>query len=685
MNPQQLRQIIDQQMQIGLALANSDADSLPEVSLAATTRRIAMLLQSQRHSVAAPLQPLPSAECMAAFAEQQTTELEEQQVVAACIHDMGILFQLVNIVDQKLNNVSLPPSNEVMAGLLALAPQAVHPSRETHLIEAQFIEAPPIKAQLVESQLAPGQLTRLNSSSQVELSATPQTNGHRSALLQNRRSSIQWRLAVGAMVAATALLAIFSAGYLMTNNAKPNQNQLGAAQKNQAQPSMIDAVKSPNAVELAEIPSTEVQPNNAQLARETHQPPQPKLDSPEIAAAEPLEKLPSNSLPAPPMPEVKPTPMEVPPQFASAKFGRWEQVSGIVAASQSRESPNWQAVSQADGKELVDENQPLSWMTPPGCYAQAAFGAQGKLILRENSLATFRTQTKDSDVLPVCELEYGAVYVSNALANHLLQIDTTSNISLQLELAESASLIAWVEGSELRLLPQGNVTADGQMLVSGKVIQVAQDHIEPIELLMELPEWCQQLPKESVLSRAILGNLDQSTNLAQAIDHQLIGLLSRQSTPQSLKLIQQLSQWRVAMDSDYPLRAALSPITPVRLVALNSILSDTTEERFVAARRSLLGRLQPPGEDRRRLQMLRMQLKPSRQDVAAWLNELTGDDPELAALADYMFRSQAATGPNFDPTAPRAQRELVKRAWLKLYTGQLTRPNAPASAIRNVP
>lgn len=671
MNPQQLRQIIRQQMQIGLTLVNSDADSPPDVSLAAATRRIAMQLQAQAHSVAAPLQPLPSAECLAAFAEQQTTEWEEQQVVAACIHDMGILFQLVNIVDQQLNNVSLPVSGEVMAGLLALAPQAASPSRE---------------AQLVESQLAPGQLTHLPPSIQADLTATSLTNGKRSARLQNRRTSIQWRWAVGAMVAATVLAAIFTAGNLMTDNAKPNQNQLGAVQKDRPQPPMTDAVESHDAVELPEpIPSTEVQPNGVQLADETLQPLQPTLDSPGFAVTDPKEKSPANSPPAPPMPEVEPTPMDVPPKLATAKFGRWEQVIGIVAASQSSESPNWRAVRQADQKELVDKDQSLSWMTPPGCYAQAAFGAQGKLILRENSLATFRTQTKESGVLSVCDLEYGAIYVSNALASHLLQIDATSNISLRLELAESASLVAWIEGNALRIIPQGNVTANGQVLASGKVVQVAEDMLEQTELLLEQPEWCQQLPKENVLSRTILANLDQSINLAQAVDQQLIGLLSRQQTPQSLKLIQQLSQWRVAMECDYPLRAALSPIAPVRMVLFNSILSDTTEQRFVAARRSLLGRLQPLGEERRRVQILRMQIKPTRQDVAAWLNELTGDDPELAALADYMFRSQTATGPNFDPTAPRGQRELVKRAWTKLYTGQIAKPNAPASAIRNAP
>ncbi len=655
MNPQQLRQIIQLHLQIGLASSTPSADCPSDTALATATRRIADQLQSQRNLVAAPRQPLPSAECLAAFAMQQTTSAEEQQVVASCIHDMGILFQLVNIFDQQLNSLAEPVPADVLARLLALGPKDAKAVRE-----AASVTINPAQPSVTSGNITAHQPMVV----------------HRRADSTNRSHGNAWKWTGTALLATSALIAAFFAGYWISRDPNPNHGQSNLSppkapqqpehsekEQHEKEPIAIE----PPLLELVETPSQSL--DSVQMADEKSVPPQPNSESPTLAL-EPPEPSSNSEIPQlAPMPEHTTAPQFSAPALAATRLGAWKQVIGIVATSPDREYPVWQAVTESNVVTVIDETKLVSWMTPPSCYAQTTFGDRGKFILRENSLASFRMRESNSEVWPVCELEYGAVYIENDLANHQVQIVAASTANLRLVLNENASLVAWVEGRELRLLSHGEVKANGQPLVSGKLVRVENDTLNVVPESVEVPGWCQKLPKENLLSRAILANLDGSEDLAKSVDQQLIRLLSRPSTPQLLNLVQQLSQWRVAMDIDSPLRSAVSPITPVRLAAFSALMSDTAEQRFLVARRSLFARLQLD-DARRRLQIVRRRVQPNRQDIATWLNELTGDNSELAALADFMFRSQVAVGPDFDPTAPRAQRELSKREWMKVVTGR---------------
>jgi hypothetical protein len=629
-NPQQLRQTIEQQLLLAASLASPSADSSAEISLSAVTRRVAEQLDTHKAYVASPAQPLPSAECLAAFVERQTSRIEEQHVVASCVHDMGILFQLVNIIDQQIHSPVAAVPSDVMARLLSLG------NKETHL--------PKPSASAVEK---------------VPLSSGLQTER------DLRTKSHVRRLWIGASIlAASAIFLAFVIANLVLNDRRPTQDQLGVSPNDNSQPPKVNDQE--DLPRIVETPSRS--PDSIQVVedKERQIPTDPESND---LANNPLNQSPNTNITDNvTTPEKMTTPVVAPSKLPMVKFGRWEKVVGILAASPDREYPIWEAVTESKRKDVVDETRVLTWLTPPGCYAQARYGDQGKLVLRENSVASFRIQEDRSGVLPICELHYGAIFIAGTQTKHQVQIGDSSSMSVRMELEENTSLLAWKENGELRFLPRGKVRSNGQLLVNGKAVRVSAEGLEVIQELKEEPGWCQQLPKQNVLTQTILGNLDESNDLAKSVDQQLSRMLSRPSVL-SLKHIQQLALWRVAMEGDSPLRAAISPIPAVRMALFRMLMSDTTEMPFAAAKRNLLGRLQQ-GEGQRRIQIVRGQLKPTRQDLAAWLNELTGDDTEIAALADYMFRSRVQAGPDFDPTAPRVQREISKREWTRVITGR---------------
>ena len=93
--PQQLLDIVREHLQ----RVNASARDGRSRSLSSIARDIAVDLACLKIAVPLPAEPLPNAESLAAFCEGQASSHEELAILSACVHDAGLLLQLLSIAE----------------------------------------------------------------------------------------------------------------------------------------------------------------------------------------------------------------------------------------------------------------------------------------------------------------------------------------------------------------------------------------------------------------------------------------------------------------------------------------------------------------------------------------------------------------------------------------------------------
>lgn len=646
MNRQQLLEMI--------RVASREAVQLngraPAPPLTLTMRETQASLSELKNAVAEPDLPLPSAESIASFIAGTCEAREEQQIVQACVHDVGILFQIVNAV-QAEHDQPAEVSQSLRTRLLELKGQT--DQRSNAVLEsnpAQSTGPLPLPAP-VTTELAPATTESAESQSS--------TQGHR---------RVSWQL--WGLVAAALIIAIggFAISSLRNDNAQPQLtgNELPEVRHQEEEDLLLT---QDDDAEQAEGPATGPPPDGIDDALDRLESmlvgPASNDDSATSAAGNSdAAVVPSNR----PKPENTATASNTaqPPNRndhlrSQVPPVQWDQITGILARQTEESYDRWAIVRL----EADDEQVANSWLTLPSCWARGNLANGGALVMGENT--SLQATAPSPDRVSV-NLRFGSVAMVDLPAGQRIVLSGMPKSVQELQIDQPASLlIKRIVGGAQITLNSGSVTYGSEKLPSQRTLVIKGDQVTLGSETVSAPEWIAKLPKQSALSRQILSNLDSSGDLGTAMDKQLGAMLRNvnQNNATSVNNLRKLCLWRARLAVEDESETAQHKYWMVRGAAFDSVLFSVDHLPSQMGRRRLVARLTgtPPQTIRNWIECAKGNRKPTRQDIAQWLNFLTSDDPVVAAFADYLLRKRFGGGPEFDPQATAKARAIAQRLW----------------------
>lgn len=729
----------DRLRELGRAMAVGDARSgaaegASPCSLAETVRALqAEFLEARRHVPPPPL-PMPSAEQVAAFVEGGLSESEEASVVAACLHDSGMLFQLL-VAEQAraaTENPEAPcpaPSIELRRRLVALG---------THWAEGDIVAGP--------ERLAPAPGLAPARHRTPARQRTPAT--HRTPAGPSR-VAVRW-----AVIGALAASLVWGVGWWVRGyrEGSPDAERTIA----RAEP-RGDRSSSATDVDTADAVSDTQGQEIRREVRDRSQPePAPPLADPverdrttsreEVSGQEPsagrapfppmlspasgsLSDVPARGNRAPdaatesgPM---RPTPSGLSDssaitaggdltgdrersEAASAEPGLvWTEIVGLVAEQTEPGYDRWRAIWEVESSvgdstdgftdqavEFSDQAGAQGAVTTPvrllmltGCYARGRGRFGGEFVLAEETRVSFESGS-DGDFR--WTLEMGAIAFRGMPPGTRFRIGDPAGRVVDVVSRAEADFRCWLEGGELHLAVSGGdietprVVREPkpQVIRSGRRHRLVDSGLADSGADDGLPVWVETLPTDRILSRSVLANLRGSDDLQSALDRTLVSLAGNSRAAGARRRVQEielLSRWRGGIAVEDPLEAATHPLLSVRAIQLRRLLSPRDGGPFDSVRRLYAAQLSAGQVGAVRASPLAGWLAawqgrqpPGRAEFSLWLRQLEDDDPLVAATADFLLRRFVGPGPVFDPRAPLPIRSLARRQWAPLVTSAIS-------------
>lgn len=677
------------------------------VSLSRAVREIQQSLMAD--SLPRPDTPLPSAECVAAFIAGSATPEENEQVIRASAHDLGILLQVTAAVQTR--PIVPDTSPELTKRLLSIGPK---------------------RAETLPRFLPPTVL---------EPQTQPVTNTRRfDASTKSDGLSRPW--VVGLVSAASLLVALT---WFLINNLHQNERTRGPSAELRDAPALPGGQSNPGE-NLQPRSDDSRTPDNPLLADDL-----PAEDSSRTQIESAIERLEDElarqgPTPQPPITTPQPTEQALAGQNSNHQESghgtatgdprlapmpgsqtdvslqpaiAWTQVTGILAQQTESGYDRWQAHSTASlpSQTAVDAAVPFTppkWLTLPGCYARGKLAAGGRIVVNQDSCLSAASKFMDAPGLPanasveaaagrtILELRFGSLAMLDVPAGHSIEITGVWNNPKELRVEEPASFyLKRLPGGIQLWLQSGKLTQRNQPVPLKQALLLQQNNLAPVSNTAgpkpTLPKWARQFPTSSILPRGILANLDDSVELGDAIDAQLVAMarnLNRNNAV-SRNHFTNLCRWRVKLSVEDGTGIAKHPLWFVRTAAFDLALNSNDYIPSIQAKRLLLAKLRAtpataihvpsgtatnrtpnPAQQAITVQMVRNWIEfaggrrqASRQDIGQWLQLLTVDDRVVAAFADYLLRKRYANGPTFDPRASAEVRTEAQRAWRQAITG----------------
>ena len=642
----------------------ASSDAAPQ-SLTRLMRTVQLQLRPLEASVPKPAMPLPSAETVAAFVDGQATASEEEHVVQSCIHDVGILLQVVNAV-QAESVVAAAVDSALHTRLLAMQ-RAAAPSKSViteMVIRAELVDPSP--TQSIATKTLPTRPTNL--------------------------SRIMPRIAAGVL----AVCLLVACGWLVLRSFGPDVNGNGGT--NQVVENGLDnfqstdramvrnrpevqggdqgsppALESPTNEAAVDAQGTQLAVDQSNFGQENERPVSAEVEGPALREESVLKDDSAQAVPdriatIPPKQSIGPD-MRVQPV---ARL-RWTQVVGILAEQKDLGYDHWKVISEERGQDPTSgdiRQEQRSWLTLPTCFAQGELTSGGRLVMNQD---THLDLVSDSQGQVKLDVQFGSIALIDVPAGKQLSIATSPASVSEFEFRAPSSIqIQRIIGGIQFTVAAGDVVQDGVQVPRNKRITCRQD-VREIGPDSGLETWAIEVPKSSELPRQILANFADVENLEDAMDRQLANMARNlnPSNPLSVKNFRQLCKWRSRLSVEEPTAAMKHPLWFVRNSAFDSMLLSTDHMPMLNAKRDLLARLQGVSVMRIRawVEMARGAQKPSRQDLAQWLGLIASDDSVAAAFGDYLLRKQYPNGPMFDPNADVGSRQEVQRAWRAQIAG----------------
>lgn len=632
-------------------------DEAAPQSLARVMRAVQSQLRPLESSIPTPAMPLATAETVAAFVDRQATVREEEQVVQACVHDVGILLQVVSAVEAEIA-IDSPASPALHARLLAMHRSAETPNAHvaTNRVQAELVDAMP--AMPIATKVLPGQRPM---------------RGDR---------IMPW--AAAGMLAACLLAAC---GWLVMHAIVPVVS--GGGETNQIAENKVGSVPDPERAVVSireddpsgdlnsqtdeELPiiAEAVDPRESKLAQERREEasaddhgdeqghvPETAIArgyNPDTSAQDPIAMIPSGQ-----ENRLNPNPRH-------AAVIRWTRVAGILAEQKDAGYDHWKVISENREREPLTEDIALkqgSWLTLPTCFAQGELASGGRLVMDQD---THMQLSDDSQDRMKVDVQFGSIALIDMPAGQRLSIETSAASATELTFRSLGSVqIQRIAGGIQFTVAAGDVAQDGTQIPRNKRVIYRQE-VRELGPDAGFSSWAVDMPKSSELPRQILANFTDVDDLGEAMDRQLASMARNlnPSNPLSVKNFRQLCQWRSCLSVEEPISATKHAVWLVRNAAFDSILLSNDRLSTLIARKDLLARLQGVSVIRIRAwaEMARGGQKPTRQDVSQWLSLLANEDSVVAAFGDYLLRKHYPTGPMFDPNADVGGRRETQRAW----------------------
>ncbi len=685
MDRQQLLQLINQR------ILASEAAEAAATSLSLAMRQVEHQLLPLRSAIAQPALPLPSAECVAAFVEGQVNQAEQSRVIAAAVHDVGILFQLVNAVQSLADAPSRVPS---------VGPE----------LRQRLLAIPRHSQVAIPPSIAPP-------------AANPFVNRQRVA--DSSRHHNAWLL-VAVCVAACCLVAVGWIAMTWSIKNSPAEDLRAARPR----PSNVEGGTVAETIHMAaseeRLPAPPQGAEEDVLAERQADDTRP-FASPATALAheEKLEAI-EDSVPesgVTPIPfetEVATVPNATPNNSAVADASAfppekqeqgpaivWTDITGVLASGIDEAYDKWLPVKvrtaatsqpRATSDSMQDETQhhaqPTRWLTLSTCFAKGELTNGGHIVVDEDT--SFRA-TRVGDRATWLEVDFGSIVLKDMPKNsqlHFSELPTAAN-TLQIDATAGLQLQRVAGGLEVALLSGAVHTSDGP-LPAGTTILFAGGAQRAMQQPAAMPAWAEKMPDSSALPRQVLANLDFSTELSESLDKQLF-VMARNlngSNRVAVSNFQNLCRWRadLAVENIHAVTAEHT-LWPVRLAAFDMLLNDSRRLPALRARQALFRKLlalnaarnpnaSAPAADRTGLtngtsnlrswlEMARGNRQANRQDLAEWLRLLANDDSELAAFGDYLLRKRFQGGPSFEPVSNARARAVAQKAWTKFVADNL--------------
>lgn len=687
MNREQLLDIIQHAMRPS---SSTNGHAAPP-SLASVIRRVQVAISESQKTIAAPLQPLPTAECVASFVDGNVSPQEREQVIRAAVHDLGILLQVVNSV-QALDSLPDEVSDELLTRLIRLRHEppegkAVEDGRAIE--DASGAEWQPAKAEeamvgasSIEPAASPLDVAHPH---RAETIPPPVVSPSTDALYDTKQQTWTAVVTRSAMVVAAACL-VWTAGWLAVRgdwwNTTRKPPSAGPPGVDGAPKLVEDAPRTEDAPGQPEDISTAIDRLEQQLAHGQEVP--PGTESPTALPEDPaptteysVQNVAKNDSAAPvPKSSVQPDPMSTVDRVASGPTVFWTQVTGVLAQQAEAGYDTWQIVSRPSAQRKSSDGEApemegdRSWLTLPTCYARGELVTGGELVMNQDtSLRTPPSRPGEA----VFDLRFGSIALLNLPAGGRIRLLGPQTGPGAFEIDSSASLqFRRVAGGLQVSVESGKVLFQGSALPLQRMVTL-RSQTPDLGPAAGLPDWATELPTNSGVSRQILANLDASLELSESIDRQLI-LLARNLKPNNafgMKNFRRLCLWRTRLSIEDATAVTKHPLWFVRAASFDMALSPQEHLPSMVIRRTLMTKLRGTQAQTVRswIEAANGRRRPTRQDYAHWLNMLTSDDPVVAAFADYLLRKRFADGPNFDPTAPATTRAVAQKVWRAVVAG----------------
>lgn len=629
MDHQQLLQMIKRALNASAQPALELGCNSTPANLASTLRFVEQQLQPLKTRIAPPALPLPSAECVAAFTEGRTTPAETQHVVAAAIHDVGILFQLISAVETQLPaTVSEPLERSLHERLLALGPR--------RSVSTETVEPPAAIIRATAKQAVNHSPLQLHDHQPVTV-AQP----------ANRSSRKVWIVVLVAAASLFLLAGTIGVLGLLVWSSRTTDDGLQASMPSNltgtsktpgpsnpsvpsashvpgspTQPTLRDApelatVSSPAEGTSANLPTANLDPSTP-LDKESTQdnvavrPSPTNIDRTPVAAAEKRASSadqPPNA--ASPVPVVPPQPL--------GPLVVWREVTGILASETDEGYDNWQTVSVdyagesptehvpsatdtlpelTGGSALSDEGKRrITWLTLPTCYAKGDLAGGGQLVMGQDTSLKSNWQTAHSAALQVV---FGSIVLLDVPTKMELQLAGDDQSSTAVAIEATSSLRVQKLGTALELaLFSGRARIGNQQIQAGDKLLISDSLAAPVPTqpqsddLTTIPEWAVRLPEKSAVPRNILANLDTTVALSVALDKQLLSMAKNLNVNNhaGMNNFRNLCWWRASLAVDDSRSATEHAFWPVRVAAFDRLLFDPDRSRHQLARRELFQKL----------------------------------------------------------------------------------------------
>jgi len=693
MNRQQFETLLDNYL---IGRSGPNGGNQGTLSMPTLARAIQGELSKWNGEFSAPPDPLPSAECLAAFVAGSTTEAETQQVIAGCIYDPGFLLQLLIAWQERLFLGETQP----------------------HQVEDHIDDA------LVQRLLAIHSVRGWSRTDSIQ--NEKQVQDVRPSLPQYRRPT--WAVALTAIALSLLGLVVWWAISSPTVDRKveltvqdplssPTHRSADATAVVTTAPSVLDAsadqtqgpfaggVKKDTSqsigpdVDHPELPGEKMAKNDRQDEADRSLVPGDHTESSELEGNEPDLALSdeTSDLASPELAQSEsdfPSSPNLGETYSSAASVSWTRVVGLIAEQQASGVERWRALLGPQTQRTEnpsDENLPLhsshhransgaaTWLLPPGCFARGSLPLGGELILAEGTILSLKGQADEIQL----QLLEGEAAAAQLPVGSRLRLSTAEFEGPSVSVKEPATFSArLVDGQLVLSVHSGDIYWDDQRLENRRAFRMSQQSFDESGDASPAPGWMERLPSQSSLSRNLLAKLAQSDDLTLAIEQSLADLLNGtawQNNPRTMRDVEILSKWRGSLSFEDPLEPATHPVWPVRHKQLMRLFGTPDGSPFDRVRLRFAANLNASGvaaRDDRYVQWQAMIFRrqiPTRSDLAEWLSYIDSTDALMAAAGDLMLRVYFNDGPAFNPRAPVPNRMLVRRRWMQIVSANSNR------------